>query len=365
MEIGILTIHNHYNYGAMLQAFATQTVLSEMGVASRFIDLYPRDTEKINNRAVLSLNPKKMMIFLLFKLSQKHRLKLKRFAEFRKLLNLTKRYYTKEELYHSPPEFDIYMVGSDQVWNMEKEFNSFNFFDFIGDECKKISYASSFGTKEVPVEYYQKMANYLSQFSAISVREDDAVEIIQKATGLNVAHVLDPTLLLKKDQWQKYLDNCGKLNYEYILIYGLVDNEDSVKLLNAVRKRYNMPVVGIPFGNRVPPKYKVDFEIKDAGPLEFVSLYNGAKVICTSSFHGLAFSVIFEKTFYVVPHKTRNSRLNSLLKLLRLEDRQSFRDVDILTLNEDELLMDYSMANELLGIERTFSINYIRNSIKV
>src|SRR5690606_30181677 len=99
---------------------------------------------------------------------------------------------------------------------------------------------------------------------------------------------------------------------------------ESVEIVNALRKRYKLKVVGIPMGIKVPSKFNADKEIMDAGPIEFVSLFRNAKVICTSSFHGLAFSIIFEKTFYAVPHLTRNSRISSLLKLLNLDKRQRF-----------------------------------------
>lgn len=366
MKIGIVTVHSAYNYGAMLQAFATQRVLTEMGHQVQFIDFYPYELEKANNNLKIDFTLKGIALFLYLKSNISHKKRLKRFREFREQLHLSKRYFTKKEIYEAPPKFDAYLVGSDQVWNVEHGMNTFNFLDFVNEKAsRKMSYASSFGTEEIPDEYKVKLKELLADFSAISVREDDGVKIVKEATGRCAAHVLDPTLLLSKDEWEQYIEQKPKIDREYILIYALTNTEKSVQMVEALRKRYNLDVVGVPMGHRVPSKFNVNREIKDAGPFEFVSLFRNAKVVCTSSFHGLAFAINFEKTFFVVPHLTRNSRLNSLLKVLDLQDRQAYLPSKIKDISDSELFMDYSSVVPVLNNCRDSSMAFLKKNFAV
>lgn len=362
MRIGVLTMHNFYNYGAMLQAFATQVVIEDMGHDIKFIDYYPEAQERINTNR-LTLNPKKLITNLILSSNKKYKLRRNRFHEFGTRFNTTERFFTKDEIYRNPPEFDVYIVGSDQVWNMENGFNSFAFLDFANSYSKKISYASSFGTESISDQFKIKLKESLKSFNAISTREDDGVQIIKDAAGRDAVQVLDPTLLLTNDIWKTYLPKLNKNQKEYILIYALNDTKQSEDLLLAIRKRYDLPVHGIPMGNKLPHRFKVDKEINDAGPMEFVSSFLNAKVICTSSFHGLAFAVNFEKTFFVLPHPNRNSRLNSLMKLLKLEKRQKFSPEEILKLNDSDLYMDYSKTSIILNKQRTNSLDFLKDNI--
>ncbi|MCW0483185.1 polysaccharide pyruvyl transferase family protein [Gaoshiqia sediminis] len=364
MKIGLLTLHTFYNYGAMLQAYATQIVLTQMGYDVQLINHYPLDLEKQNDTVPLSLHPKKLILYFILKFDRKYQQKLKRFRDFRKVFNLTKRYYSEEEIYNHPPKFDVYIIGSDQVWNMENGIDPFCFLDFVKGHGKKISYAPSFGSSSIPEKYKPRLTELLSDFSAISTREDDGVRIIKEATGRDAVQVLDPTLLISKTEWNNLIGHTKPPTAKYILIYALNDSDESAKMVEAVRNRYNLPVWGIPMGVNVPAKFKVEKSFKDAGPLEFISLFMHAKVVLTSSFHGLAFAVNFEKTFFVVPHPTRNSRLNSLMKLLDLQDRQYFTPEIINSLKESELFLDYSTKIYILNNQRKQSCDFLTASIE-
>ena len=362
MKISILTYHAVFNYGAMLQAFATQKVLERLGHDVEFIDFYPKDTEKENHCRQLSLSYKTILVYFYSRINPKIQMKFKRFNAFRSQMNLTKRYYSVKEIYQNPPISEAYIVGSDQVWNCERGIDSFYFLDFLKRNNNKISFASSFGTSQIPRKYYFELKELLSDFKAISIREDDGVRIIKEATGRIPVQVLDPTLLLKKNEWQNYIK--GKnVQGDYILIYELNKSIESLSLLEAVRKRYKITVVGVPVGVKVPSEFNVDKEIIDAGPIEFINLFYHAKVICTSSFHGLAFAINFEKTFYIVPHPNRNSRLNSLLKALKLLNRQTYSAANILNINDSEIFMDYTETRCLLNGLREKSINFLKKNI--
>lgn len=362
MKIGILTIHTAFNYGAMLQAFALQTALLKLGHEVQLIDYYPKDLERNNYMREFSLNPKRAIGYFYARFNPNVQKKIYRFSEFRNQLQLTNRYFDKNELYLNPPEFDVYMVGSDQVWNMERGFDSFWFLDFIKDK-RKISYASSFGTYTISKEYNDQLKKQLTEFQAISVRELDGVNIIKDATGLNATQVLDPTFLLSTNDWAS-LASKRQFQGDYILTYGFSKSKEFGELLIRVKEIYNLPVVAIAIGSHYP--YHVDKSIINAGPKEFIALFRDAKIICTDSFHGLAFSIHFRKTFFSIPHMTRNSRLESLLNLLNLKNRQfSNPKSNILDLSEDELAVNYHPIEALIEKSKNDSLSFLLESLKI
>ena len=362
--VGVFTVHRAFNYGALLQAIATQWMIEKLGYKVKFINFFPKSVEKENKNHSLLTNAKGIAIYLYLQLNLAYNKRLQRFKDFRNKLKVTKRYFSVDELYQDPPEFDIYLAGSDQIWNLENGVKKHNFLDFIPNKgSRKVSFASSFGTKQIPAKHKSDLKKLLTGYHAISVREIDGVNIIKDATGMNVEQVLDPTLMMSADQWAKTMSSDKAPQEDYILIYALNNDERSVELLEAVRKRYGMPVYGIPMGIKVPSKFKVDKEIQDAGPAEFIYWIKHAKVICTSSFHGLAFSINLGKTFYTVPHPTRNSRLNSLLSSLGLTRRQEFNPLTIEDLNDSELFMDYKEIHKSLAELRKESLSFIETAL--
>src|SRR5690606_15654269 len=140
----------------------------------------------------------------------------------------------------NPPEFDVYMVGSDQMWNCERSFDSFMFLDFVKAK-RKISYAPSFGTSSISEEYSSELKKQLSGFQSISVREYDGVGIIKKATGLKATQVLDPTFLLSTDDWCQ-LAAQPQFKGDYILVYGFSKSIELGQLIKSVKERYKIPV---------------------------------------------------------------------------------------------------------------------------
>jgi hypothetical protein len=359
MRIGILTIHAAYNYGAMLQAYATQTALIQLGHKVQIIDYYPKEVEESNLMEKMPKNLKQLVKYLYARFNPNIQLKIRRFSSFRNRMQLTPRYYDKKELYLNPPDFDIYLVGSDQVWNMERAFNPFWFLDFVNAK-KKVSYASSFGTSSIPPQYQNELKNQLNKFSAISTREADGVKIIKEATGLNATQVLDPTFLLSTDDWSS-LAAKRQFAGEYILTYGFSKSKQFGELIKSVKERYKLPVVAIAIGSHYP--YPVDKSFINTGPQEFVALFRDAKVVCTDSFHGLAFSIHFRKTFFSIPHLTRNSRLSSLLGLLDLKNRQFSNPMEILNLSNDELHIDYFKIEHKIRENIEISITFLTQNL--
>lgn len=361
--IGIYTIHSAYNYGAMFQAYGTQKALEKLGYNSEFINYYPSLAEKKNENKIFSLKLKPFLTYIYCRLNPKIQLKNKRFRAFHSEMKLSKRYYNLEEVYQSKPKYDVHLVGSDQVWNLERGFvnDAYYFLNFIGKDKKKISYAASFGTSAIDEKYHEKLKSFLTEFDAISVREDDGVEIIKKATNIDATQVLDPTFLLNATEWSK-LASKRLIKEDYILYYGFDNSEVSRQLIINLKKRLKMPVVALSGGISFP--FKVDYFFQDAGPNEFISLFKHASFICASSFHGLAFAIHFRKSFFSIKHPNRNSRMETILNKFDLVDRQADNTQDILNLTEEKLFIDYKRIEGKIEFEISKSLSWMRDNLQ-
>jgi hypothetical protein len=359
MKIGILTFHTAFNYGGMLQAYATQVALIKLGHEVQIIDYYPKNVERENFMREFSANPKQIVKYIYAKINPNVQKKFKHFNEFRSRMQLTARYQDKIELYQNPPEFDVYMVGSDQVWNMERGFDSFWFLDFIKDKLK-ISYASSFGTSTISKEYRAELKKQLTEFQAISVREADGVKIIEEATGLNATPVLDPTFLLRADEWIS-ISSSTIIKGDYILCYGFDGSEKSKLMIDSIKKRLRLPTVAMTISLTIP--YKADHFVQEAGPSEFLSLVKNAKFVCTSSYHGMALAINFRKSFIATIHPSRNSRMESMLSRFGLENRQVNNPIDILDMNDIDLFIDYSSIETQIENAISDSFYWLKSSL--
>ncbi|MDO7138869.1 polysaccharide pyruvyl transferase family protein [Algibacter lectus] len=362
MKIGIYTIHSAYNYGAMFQAYATQKALEKLGYDSEFVNLYTKEAEAKNENKLNSYQLKPLLISLYSRLNPKVRLKYKRFREFHSKMILSKRYYSLDEIYKTPPKYDAHLVGSDQVWNLQQGFSerAYYFLDFLNNNEIKISYAASFGTSQVNKKYHDQLKTLLTSFKSIAVREDDGVNIIKEATGLGATQVLDPTYLLNADEWSDLAPE-RLIKENYIFCYGFDDSEISSQLINNTKKRLNLPVIALSIGVSFP--HKVDRFFQEAGPREFISLIKHASFICTSSYHGLAFAIHFRKSFFTVKHPQRNSRMETIMNKFNLFDRQISRAEDILELTEDQLFIDYTTIEEKINFQTTQSLKCLKDSV--
>jgi hypothetical protein len=349
MKIGIYTIHAHYNYGAMFQAYATQKALEKLGHEAELVNVYTKKEEFENEYRIFSFKPKQFVIYLYSKLNPKVRLKFKRFREFHANMKLSRRYCTVEEIYTYPPKYDIHLVGSDQVWNLEKGFpsNPYYFLDFLGSNDIKIAFASSFGASQIDKNYEDKLKSLISSFKAIAIREDEGVAIIEKATGIKATQVLDPTFLLDEKEWSE-LDGSNKalVEGEYVFCYGFDGSDKSKEMIESIREKLKLPIVVVSVSIFFP--FKVDKFIQEAGPREFINLVKNAKFVCSSSYHGIAFAIHFKKNFFSTKHPSRNSRMLTMLKKVNLIDRQLENPKDILQMSDEQLAIDYQLIeNEI------------------
>ncbi|MDD4747755.1 MAG: polysaccharide pyruvyl transferase family protein [Salinivirgaceae bacterium] len=363
--IKTITCHDVYNFGASLQAYALMRYLIELGHEVEIINYKPPYLT-FNLWAIgakWKKNPLLRILYFLYvvpkKLSlRKRRKKFDKFTQ-NKLILTKKTYKSAAELQQSPPVADVFFAGSDQIWNhlVPNGKDSSFFLKFADSKSKKASYAASFSVEDIPNELENHYKEMLSNIDFISVRESTGLKLL-KNLGISEAQVVvDPVFLLDHDDW-------GKLTYEYskekyIFVY---DQENNKKIRDAAKnisKRYNLKIFAI---ESLYPMSYAHKRIKDADPIDFVSLISNAEVVLTNSFHCIAFSIIFNKKFWLFKrtHMAVNSRMVDLLKCLALSDR--IVDDHIERLNNDEI--DYSKVLSKLQPLISSSYNFIDSVLK-
>lgn len=364
MKVSLVTIHRVMNYGTVLQAFSTQEVIKELGHQVEIVDYITtvRTLKKVFFNVPKSLENSflKRSIYILMRLPN-NILKYIIFKNFRdkNYILTSKKYYKSSDLKKDPPISDIYLVGSDQVWNSKyNEIIDEGFFLNFGDEkTKKIAYASSFGFDKLPEDELEKTKELLSKFNLISVREKEGLDILN-TMNLNGTMVLDPTLLFDKKKWMKYLKS-EKIKEKYVLLF-LLYNEDNgasdyaKKIANAK----GIKVIQICWNPL--KKRNVDKLALYKSPFTFLRYVRDAEYIVTNSFHGTAFAINFNKQFITVQRKEFNSRLESILRLCRLSDRYISKDFILSKILKD---INYQNVNEILKDEREKSLEYLKNAL--
>ena len=337
-RIGIITIQKCGNYGADLQAYALGAKLREMGYVAENIDYlfykHPRHLGGEMENPVLPVSWKNRIKECLFPIvvrmkdlrkgpAAKER--QRRFNEwFKNNVLVGREYRSVKSLFDNPPQYDVYMVGSDQVWNPRLYSNIKPYFlEFAPEGAHCVSYASSFGVGELSGPVFYRYKQWLKKFSHIGLREKSGERIV-KAMALNaeVAQVLDPTLLLSAEEWAKVaIEPDIKPSCEYLLLYDLIASPETVRLARRWADERGWEVVRIGEGMY--------------GPGEFIWLFAHAEAVVTNSFHGTVFSILHRRSFYsIIPTRMANAgRIESLLGALglgsRLVDASKVEDVDL------------------------------------
>lgn len=377
-KIGIITILKTNNYGAELQAYATQSALRKLGYNAEIIDylFYKNPLHKQTQRSqpVFNFGLKKKLaewvyplITNLKSLGNRHKndVRVKRFEQFHmENTKLSVVYKSMDELYDAKLDYDVYMVGSDQVWNPGIYSSLLPYMlTFAPKGKKRVSYASSFGVSQIDASQQWLYKKYLPEFSAIGVREKNAVEMVEEITGCRATWVLDPTLLLNKEDWEEVASEVRYVTGPYVLLYELTPCPYIKKLAYAMRKEKGLTIVRICKRAAEEDKDESIVNVIDAGPAEFVRLFADADMIITNSFHGTAFSINFSKDFYTIApqRKHNNSRQKSLLELFNLENRFIPENTPINLISTEQI--DYDSIGDILDEERAKSFNFLKHSI--
>lgn len=347
MKAGIVTTLGN-NYGGALQAYALKKSLEKLNLDVEILNYIPKYT-KTNFKDIV-----KKIIYA------------KRNAKFEKFrkeyFNLTCKIKNLEEYI---PSNDIYIAGSDQIWNSDINFDirKYYYLDFIKNK-RKISYAASVGKNYFTEteEEKKEISRMLNSFNAISIREQEGVELYKQITDKHIENVLDPTLLLNKNEWQK-IESGYNPKRDYIFVYTLGANREIKKTIDEFSKKCGSKIVDINYKREYNNilKYENGF-----GPTDFLAGIDNSKYVITNSFHGMVFSILFEKTFFVITRGNMNSRMESLLKKLNLTNRIIKEE------NIEELLnktpkeeIDYKKVHEILEKEKEKSLNFLKEALEI
>ncbi len=377
-KIGIITFYKSDNLGAVLQAYALEECIRKKGYSAEIIqysDLKKKE-KKMNT-------VKKVLHNFWYHTLKRKILKDKKWVSVQNFINkndsLSEQvYYSSAEINNHPPHYDVYITGSDQVWNdsITGEDDSF-YLSFAPEKATKISYGSSCGSIKGLLKNKEKKAMLLSRYDAVAVRESNLVSALKNEFNIDAQLVLDPTLLLRPADWESVLSQSKKaLKGNYILCYIMpgdkVIETGIAQIAKELSRQTGYRIVRLGLKDKDRLKFRKD-DIFDAGPAEFVRLIADAEYVVTNSFHGSVFSINFGKNVYGVINgevdgrATRAARLISVYELLGMNDRlimfktndESWKSSVV----KDDY--DYSQAHQKLEEEREKSVSYLLKGIEL
>ena len=373
MKIGLLTLPPKpgLNYGGILQGYALQTKLKELGYDNEIIDIRPKLKSRSIIHKFLSIFVRLFKRYIFRNKKVNHPLKQWDFTDriinviykntldfINKYIVATEQIFLEKNLKFDFNRYDVFIVGSDQVWRPRFVlYQPHYFLSFVKNEkIKRIAYAASFGVAEN--EYTEKLLKIckplVQKFGAISVREDSGIKLCKELFDVDAVHVIDPTMFFDAEHYIKLSNERNDyFNDGDCFTYILDKSAEKQRIIDRVSKRFNLK----PFN--VMPKSK----FADVGPKHIVDCimppveqwldgFNKAKFVITDSFHGTVFSILFKKPFLVVANKSRGmARFDSLLRMFHLKNRliQSEKDLT------EELLeseIDFNAVHEVLAKER-------------
>lgn len=372
MKIGILTFHYAHNYGAMLQAYALTTFLQTKGFDVEIIDyrlhyIY-RNHEKYNiigyykwlhenNNAIIS-------VLKVIKSYRKHRNKDTKWYNFEKFMNNTlhksPRIFNEKEL----DKYDYIICGSDQIWNakLTNGYNNIYWGIEINKNIPLISYAASNGSSSFETSSSNKLKESLKRFKAISIREQSLCEWINKNLDITATTVIDPVFLLSPLEWRKTIPISIQTKQEkspYLLVYAFQEDLKIYDIAINIAKQKGLKIIRLCYNKR---KDLPNIIIQDntCGPLEFISYVSNASYICTTSFHGVAFAILFNRPFYAISPSKYSERVTAILEKFELTDRL------ITNINEIDIRknINFNSVNLIIDKEKGRSWDFLKNSLQ-
>lgn len=370
MKIGVITLPLHINYGGILQAYALQRVLQDIGHDVVLLDSYPKCPQ-------LHPFPLQQMFYLkrlLKKFFTPHsatpifneKIQIERYNKKEHIRNFYRKHIRhidfNQRMRLNPKDFDALVVGSDQIWRpmyCSNIANSYLEFAEHWTNIKRISYATSFGTNdwEYTKEQTMRCSQLVQIFNAVSVREETGIALCNTHLGIDPTWVLDPTLLVDTKHYMEHIEKTTKENPPRMcLSYMLDETEEKNTILQHIveEQRYNL----VSYKN-------IDNQDNNNVPSveEWLKAFHDANFVFTDSFHGCVFSIIFNKPFIVYGNKERGmARFNSLLKIFGLEDR-------LVTSKEEAEKaiaqpIDWEKINTIKKEWQEKSINFLKENLK-
>lgn len=372
----------HNNYGTSLQGYAMLKKIQQLGY----------EVEVIQYTKRLSAWQKIKFVVNALRAGEwkniKHRLTskqvLKKYPDYaagiaertkavdaykqKKLIPLFHEYIGYDALHKGSLHYDAVIVGSDQVWTPMSLPNKFFNLLFVDDRVRKVAYASSFGVSEIPSFQRKATGAYLDRFYKIGVREQRGKEIVEKLSHQKATVVADPTMLLSREEWEQEIAGAHTTTEEpYIFCYFLGTNQEARKAANELKAKTGYKIITIRHMDEYVPEDELfgDEAPYNVGPNDFVKYISRAAYVCTDSFHCTVFSIIFHRQFmtfyrFAEGSKTgRNSRIDSLFKILGLQDRLYAGNISVI-----DNSISYDIVDEKLKSLRENSLEFLKNSLK-
>lgn len=361
MDIKVITRHAPSNYGSLLQAIATTKIIEKLGHKCTIINYIRKDERglqaiftTLKNKKEWNDNHIKKILYIILRYPSELIAQYK-FDQMRnKYIHLTKRYKNEKEL--SDLKADIFMTGSDQVWGptLNGNFDKVYFLSFVKNQTK-VAYAASFGKTVFDDVTLNTYKYFLKTYNKITVRENSALNILEKMNLKSLGQVLDPTLLITKEEWFSLIKR--NINKKYILVYQIHNDTQLGKYAESLAKHLKLPLY------RISPSFH---QIIRSGKFiylpslgNFLAYLKNCTYLITDSFHGTAFAINFNIQFIeILPNNKTESRNLSLLTLTKLESRiiRNFSDYSIVNTP-----INYKEVNYILERERKKSIKLLNN----
>lgn len=367
-KIAIMTWYNYHNFGTALQVTALSKVIKNMGYNPNIVQYTPH--AKV---ITVTKNYKELGTYI-NKLNKKikntkngemiDKGKKEKFEKYiEQNLRLTSKCDVDSQLFRLNEEYDAFVCGSDQIW-APTCFNPKYFLNYVQNSKKMIAYAPSIGLAEIKDSYIKKrMKECISRFENLSVREEQGKKLIKELCNKDAKVVLDPTLLLSAKEWDE-LSIPPKEDENYILCYFLGNNKESWSHVKELSKRLDIKIKVLP---AVFKDLESEFEVENGvGPSEFLGLIKNASFVCTDSFHGTLFSIIYEKSFYTYERfsnregNSQNSRIYNILKITNLEERLV---KDKSNIDTKIFIESYKDSKKRLEVKKQESIKYLEDAL--
>lgn len=368
-KIGIITFHNSYNCGSMLESYAMQTILEKNNMKTEIVN-FSNDGQKelysvwFKNNSLRNIMKNIILIPVHKKLVNNNN----KYEEFKNdNFNLSKEYDERDII--SDKDYKIVVAGSDQIWNITiKDSNDAYFLNWV-KKARKVAYSPSFGAKNI-LTYsndVQKYIDYLSDFDALSIRENNGQKWIKQLLGKKVEVLLDPTMLLNQEDYNKIMATDVTINYKYIFFYSPSFNDEICKYVKKIADKYNLKVITWSAKRYYTKRIKrYGFILPEyENPALYLYLIKNAELIMTTSYHGTIFSTIYRKNFITIKNGEMygdDDRVITLLNQMNMIDRLIPYEFDE---NFDYLAnVDYSKYDKKISALRKKSMKYIKENIE-
>lgn len=382
--IGLVTCYFHHNYGSMLQAYATEMIMQQMGLPFQTIACKAPINYMQENKILYII--KKLLIadwkMRLGKMkierakkenpmfAKNWEIRNKAFDQFAETFFHVSPYCkNREELTKMAENYSAFLVGSDQLWRTDSVEHGYYTLEWVPDHIRKIAYSTSIGVKEVPWFQVEKNKRFMNRFDHIALREQSACDLVYKLTGRKVPVVLDPTLLFTGDQWLEIQQQEPLTNGKYIFCYLLGDNPSQREFIKRVKEKTEYKIVALQqLDDYIPSDEGFADEAPYVGPREFLNYIRNAEYVFTDSFHCSVFSILYKKNFFTFSRfaegakQSTNTRIDNLLHITGLEARRMTNDKTI-----EEVVnfkRNFDGVDEKLNALRKSSMDYLYNAFK-